>query len=314
MSDDLTTMSVISSTPSIIFPNNLPSFLRTKTSVKGLVCKYMMISPEDAKELLKYNSSNRPVRQLRINRYARSMKMGRWIPSNDGICFSENGRLLNGQHRLEAVIRSGISIPLLIISGLDEKAFDIIDRGAVRSPSDLAAADGFPNPNLAVAGARSAIGILWAWGGFTIDFGRDRLLDADEILDWMNSHADELKHSVDIISRFRPFRRGLIVGIHFSIGKKNQAWLEDVLKRATDGHPISGAKDPALHLRNLFVINKIRQIQNDDIFKVLKIISTGIKGETPQILKRGSEEKIPSPPNGWRKDAIYPFIPKTDIL
>lgn len=302
----------ISSTPSTIFPTNLPDFLRTKSSAKGLVCKYMLISPEDAKSLLKFNSSNRPIRHLRIMRYARAMKMGRWIASNDGICFSTDGVLLNGQHRLEAIIRANVSVPLLIISGLDKKAFDIIDRGAIRSPGDLASADGFTNANLAVAAARSAIGILWVWGGFTIDFGRDRLLDADEILDWMNNYSDDLRHSVEVVCRFSKLRRGIISGLHFVIGTKNQLWFEDVLKRAQDGHPMSGARDPALHLRNMFVINKIQNITNDDIFKLLKIVTTGLKNNVPQILKRGPEEKIPTPPNGWRKDAIYPYVPKME--
>jgi len=274
----------------------------------------MLISPDEAIELLKFNKANRPIRQLRINRYARAMKLGRWIPSNDGICFStgenDGPRLLNGQHRLEAIIRAGIPIPLLIICGLNEKAFDIIDRGAGRTPGDLAAADGFTNANIAVAAARSAIGILWAWGEFTIDFGRDRLLDADEILDWMGTYADDLKHSVDVICRFRPFKRGLIAGLHFAIGKKNHAWFEETLKRACDGVPLGGTKDSAVHLRSMFVTNPIKKITNDDVFKLLKIISTGLKGGTPQIVKRGSEEKIPPPPVGWRKDAIYTYIPR----
>lgn len=287
----------------------LPNIIKNKKSISEFFSKFVIITPEDAIRLLEYNTSNRPVREARIARYARAMKMGRWLPSNDAISFSTEGRLLNGQHRLQAIIRANTPVTILVASGLDEKAFDVIDRGCTRSPGDLAAAEGFVNPNMAVSGARAAIGILWAWNGLSIDFNKNKFLDADELLDWMNTYADDLQASVDIIGSLPKLRRGILVGLHFAIGSSNHSWFEDVLKRASDGFPIQGQQDAAFHIRQMFIEKKLKNPSNDDYFKLIKVASTGLSNKMPKLLKRGSQEEIPPPPKDWRKDAVYNNIP-----
>jgi hypothetical protein len=103
------------------------------------------ISPERAKEILLKNECNRNIRQRDVEMYSKFMKKGSWRQDlGEPIHLSVNGRVLNGQHRLNAVVLSGMTIKFMIfymepIDGLGELTATgmPIDRGAMRSISDL---------------------------------------------------------------------------------------------------------------------------------------------------------------------------------
>ena len=47
------------------------------------------------------------------------MQDGKWRLNGKTICFDSTGRLLNGQHRLSAVVRSGVTLTTVVVRGLD---------------------------------------------------------------------------------------------------------------------------------------------------------------------------------------------------
>lgn len=95
------------------------------------------VTPEMAKAWLVSNTNNRTVRNIVVERYAKSMKEGNWIPTHQGIAFDVNGRLVDGQHRLMAVEKSGVSVDMMVTFNLDPKAFGGMDQGVARNASDL---------------------------------------------------------------------------------------------------------------------------------------------------------------------------------
>ena len=64
----------------------------------------MTITPEIAREMLKKNTNNRPLSKRTLSRYVQLMKNGEWGITTDAIGFDVNGRLINGQHRLNEVV------------------------------------------------------------------------------------------------------------------------------------------------------------------------------------------------------------------
>ena len=67
-----------------------------------------IITPEKAKEILKKNGKNRSISWSTVNAYARDMSKGYWTEGvGVGISIDENGILRDGQHRLEAIVKSG---------------------------------------------------------------------------------------------------------------------------------------------------------------------------------------------------------------
>jgi hypothetical protein len=96
------------------------------------MAKFETITPEIAKAILDNNRTNRNISQKIVKRYAQEMKSGNWQKNYEPIVLSKSGRLLNGQHRLMAVIASGMSIEMFVIRDADE-SITIFDRGRNRS-------------------------------------------------------------------------------------------------------------------------------------------------------------------------------------
>lgn len=110
------------------------------------------ITPEKAKTLLGNNPTNRPHRLDHSKYLANEMICGHWRFNGDPIRVCEDGRVMDGQHRLMAVILSGITIDSNITYGLPWEVFKTIDTGRRRSAADVLAINGEKNcKNLSAA-------------------------------------------------------------------------------------------------------------------------------------------------------------------
>lgn len=108
-----------------------------------ITVKAEKFTPAVAKDLLeKNNHGNRPISQKRVTMYAADMKRARWKPTGETIKFDTNGKLLDGQHRLRAVIESNSTIEMLVARNVPIESFKIIDTGKMRSQADVLAIDG----------------------------------------------------------------------------------------------------------------------------------------------------------------------------
>lgn len=92
---------------------------------------------------LKNNFGNRPVSEDTVNAYARDAVAGKWLTTHQGIAFSDKDELIDGQHRLLGIVKSGVACDILVsfgwpreIPGRAEKRMDVIDRGRTRSVAD----------------------------------------------------------------------------------------------------------------------------------------------------------------------------------
>ena len=97
------------------------------------------VSPALARRILELNADNqRNHRQSLSDRYARDMQTGRWTEENGQPAnIATNGRVVNGQHRFQAVIKSGCTIRMDINMGVNPRAIVVIDAGASRSAIDV---------------------------------------------------------------------------------------------------------------------------------------------------------------------------------
>lgn len=112
------------------------------------------ITPAMAEQMLAKNNSNRSLRKSKVHSYALLMQAGLWeADSNDAILISDNGELLNGQHRLNAVIEAGIPVNMAIRYGVDKNIFKVLDQGAARSSGDLFIGN-IPSKTAVIGGAR----------------------------------------------------------------------------------------------------------------------------------------------------------------
>jgi hypothetical protein len=101
------------------------------------------VTPEQARQWLKENNiKNRKPRPRQIEILRREMAGGAWAFTHQGIAFGEPNAdgiepLLDGQHRLEALSASGVSIKdFLIFRNLPAKAQECTDMGQARSVAE----------------------------------------------------------------------------------------------------------------------------------------------------------------------------------
>lgn len=95
----------------------------------------MLIGPQQAKEWLERKAKNRNFNQKHIDYLANEIKMGRWRLTHQGIAFNDKGELIDGQHRLAAIIKAGIAVSMFVTCGVTTDRFPIMDRGLPRNLS-----------------------------------------------------------------------------------------------------------------------------------------------------------------------------------
>lgn len=112
------------------------------------------IGPEEAKALLGRNTHNRKLRPARVTQLAGAMDRDEWVFNGEPIRVADTGRLLDGQHRLAAVLESGIPQRFLVIDGLSEGTQETMDAGAKRTVADVLKLRGEKDVNRLAAMAR----------------------------------------------------------------------------------------------------------------------------------------------------------------
>lgn len=94
------------------------------------------VTPDMAKDMLERNLVNRTLKPGRAQRYANAMMSGNWPFVVDPIRVTEDYEILDGQHRLTAVMLSGCTVRMLIVSGIPREHQRFMDAGRVRTASD----------------------------------------------------------------------------------------------------------------------------------------------------------------------------------
>lgn len=131
------------------------------------------INPKIAEEWLKNvdPQHQRKLSSSRADAFAREMRAGHWFLNHQGIAFDEHGRLIDGQHRLEAIRRSGVTLLMLVtrgvasemVNGIKLYAIDTIDVGYGRKTGEqLALRHGVENANRVASACRAVL--QWATG------------------------------------------------------------------------------------------------------------------------------------------------------
>lgn len=123
-------------------PENLRSLIQkaeSTTETASLEVFSTTITPELAEILLSESfrfENNRALSKTTVKKYAKKIEQGQWGKSAP-IMFSDKGHLIDGQHRLNAVVKSGIAVPFSIMLGIPEETAENMDRGRRRTITDV---------------------------------------------------------------------------------------------------------------------------------------------------------------------------------
>jgi hypothetical protein len=163
-----------------------------KSSDGKVKVTFEIITPDVAKEYLTKNRNNRSLSEVLAETYGRDMSYERWYLNTDAIGFDSSGALMNGQHRLAAVARSGQSVEMMVVYGLDPNARATVDIQRKRTIGDELKMRGVSNNNTVAAAVRMRLNYENQTVGLTQAF---RYSNTD-IIEWANVWHDDLQHAV----------------------------------------------------------------------------------------------------------------------
>lgn len=116
------------------------------------------VDPDIARRWLLGQVKNRVLSHPQVAKYARDMTSGHWDLNGEAIKFDGAGVLLDGQHRLHAVIKADTTVMMLVCRGVDPLTQKSMDSGRKRTASDALQLRGFKDAALLAATTRLALG------------------------------------------------------------------------------------------------------------------------------------------------------------
>ena len=208
------------------------------------------ITPEWAKKILnEKNTGNRPLSRLHVDTLAREISKGRWKVNGDTICLNGD-MLIDGQHRLAAVVQSGVAIQAFVIDNLPSDVFDTKDIGKRRSAGDT----------LGVRGERNACRLAACL--LLIDkymTGR-----VDKFVAYSNSEIEDLlekypeaRESIQVTIAARGLLTPSVLdACHYLFSRKNLLLADEFVKKVVTGIGMQEG-DPWYILRERLVKNSL---------------------------------------------------------
>lgn len=96
---------------------------------------FVRVTPEMAKKILEDSADfeNRKTSEPRVDRYVDDLRDGFWETTHQGVAINERGQLMDGKHRLRAIIDSGVPAVLMVCTGVPSSTFWLMDGGLTRS-------------------------------------------------------------------------------------------------------------------------------------------------------------------------------------
>jgi hypothetical protein len=230
------------------------------------------ISPELARQWLNLNIGNRPASQAHVAKLERSIREGKWKMTGDPIRFSKTGKLIDGQHRLQAILNSGSTVQCVVMRDLEDEIFNVIDSGKSRQKSDIL----FIELGLPVETCK----VLASACGWVIDYEREQYgfhgkADKSDVLEFVTANPALIESAIyaQALPHQSPVPRSIAAFFHFYASRRNQHSAERFLERFMVG-TVDGADDNLLHLRNLCFTSKLnrRQLGRPEIiWRMIKI-------------------------------------------
>lgn len=115
------------------------------THYRGVSAAFIDVTPEMADIWRQRSTTNRNKREAHVEKLVRAMQAGEWLLTHQGVAFSTDGVCIDGQHRLDAVVRYGHAVGMMVTWGLEPAVIHVTDTGITRPVSDVLAIMGEPS-------------------------------------------------------------------------------------------------------------------------------------------------------------------------
>lgn len=264
------------------------------------------LTPELAAEFLAGQAPNRNKKWAKIDKFARDMADGRWSFTGEAIKFDTRGRMIDGQNRCEAVVKSGATIQVLVVRGLDPAAQADMDQVNPRSNQDALRFAGYSETKDLAA----AISTHRAW------LGREFLHCMASLGGARQTNAEALAHlsaHPELVAAAVNGKRIYASGLRLPVGSLATALVETQRISAADSHDFfdkivslrtTGHGDPvAALIRRVTVMRdaNLRPLPSTALFLLFRSWNAFRDGESLMKFQLGAPARGPESPATWAK-------------
>jgi hypothetical protein len=250
------------------------------------------LTPEIAAELLEANRLNRPLSQALVNRIASQITRGLWRYNGDTIKVSTTLDVLDGQHRLWAILEAKRPVETLIVFGIAREAFETIDT--IRKPrnaGDTVALEGIVR-HRAIVGAALGWLVRYERGVMETYKQPGNRVENSDVKEAMRANP----RIVNAAERVGPLRRlvnhGLMTFFYYVMSTQNAALADELVDGLAD--PSRLAVDHPYYLLRVYLTSaSMRRDATRTTAMLIKAANAAHRGDRLKLLDWRSGGKNP---------------------
>tara|TARA_R100000306_G_scaffold47998_1_gene45545 strand:- start:329 stop:1177 length:849 start_codon:yes stop_codon:yes gene_type:complete len=222
----------------------------------------MQVTPAMATSFLSAQDMS-PLKQRRVNttqvkRYAAMMKAGKWQRNGESLKFSGT-QLLDGQHRLYALLEADVTLPFLVVNDINPSSFTTIDQGLSRSVKHLLEMRGCNYTHLIIAVAKRVAlykkyGVVFA----NVSGSKNKAIDADILMEFIIANGSALQVAAQMAERCKLGHTSILAVVQFL--NRGHSRVDEFFDRLRDGITLQ-KNDPIRLLRDRLLVNRVGAIR-----------------------------------------------------
>lgn len=267
------------------------------------------VTPQQAREWLAKNDANRHISSTTVNFYLKQMQDGTWHGERDTrpIAIDVNGNLIDGQHRLAAVVRFNKPMMFWVAKNCPVESRLVIDKGKTRTLANTLYMEyGISNASRIVAISK----ILMVFDGKTKKIDR---VTVDEVLSIIDEYNDEFRW-YGRIKRHRAVSQSFVFAPMIWVYRKWPAEIDAFASGLYSGEGLR-SNSPLLRYREYLLSENASTKKSAQLLQTVYCFSAlraHVKGSSMKVLRPNFEALVafrkelrkPMRCDAWHSDVI----------
>lgn len=245
----------------------------------------LLITPEMAAEMIAKSTASgrtnyRKFDSLHSRKIALDMAEGRWRNNGDPVRVAKDGLIQDGQHRMSAIVQSGVSVRLIVYFDYDAEEVDVrlIDTGKSRNLGTHLAAAGLPHAKLIAATVKLALVYQRGEWATTENLPKHVLRDS-ELHEYVEKWKEALIDSATLANRSQRIATPSLVSSLLFIGCRGEKPSEreqavEFVEKLANGVDLR-IDDPIFSLRRRLIDSRSSKFKRLTTYADRNLMTTG---------------------------------------
>lgn len=252
----------------------------------------VLITADQAKSWLELNVRNRPLVPRIVEEYASDMSSGRWMYNYQPIMFDRNNTLVDGQHRLAAIVASGVPIKCDVVFDCDPDIMNTVDIGAKRTAAQQLTLAEIPH----AAGVAAMATFLLSLESGNIKC--KKAVSRPLLLQYISEHADELIEAArHLAAGWKLVPMAISGALYVVFSRLHKTKAQEFFHLLVSGEELV-TSNPIYRLRERLITNRAstrKMPRNHTVALIIKAWNAWITGDSADTVRYRDSDNWPIP-------------------